>query len=219
MNTETTVFVVDPDEPSRAAVREVATTMGLQCEEYASGQEFLDTLDPSQAGCAVLEIKVPGVTGLQIQEMLTTREATLPVIFVSARPSVSIAVHAMRAGALHFFEKPFREHDLWSAIQEAVQLDQRRRETKLREEQQLERLGALNEKECAVIEMIARGLTKRAMAEELGVSVRTIEYYRTQLMRKLKINSVAGIVYVASSLDHRCLQRPNGTRKFVEIPR
>jgi two-component system response regulator FixJ len=202
LNTQPTVFVIDPDGPTRAAVRELASTMDLQCQEYVSGQEFLEVFDPSRAGCAVLEVKVPGITGLQIQEALVRRGATLPVVFLSARPSVSIAVHAMRAGALHFFEKPFREHDLWIAIQEAVQLDEQRRAARLRAGELEERLGTLTEKEYAVLEMIAQGKNKRAIATELGVSVRTIEHHRTQLMRKLKTNSLAGLLHVAMSLGN-----------------
>ena len=145
----------------------------------------------------MLEIRIPVVNGLQIQQRLADMGATLPIIFLTASASVSIAVHAMRMGAFHFFEKPFHEHDLWSAIQEAIQLDQERRKTRSLQEALEERINILSEKEFAVLELLADCKNKRTMAEELGVSVRTIEHHRTQLMRKLKTNSIAGLLRFA----------------------
>jgi len=108
----------------------------------------------------------------------------------------------MRAGALHFFEKPFRDYDLWTALQEAVELDHQRRLARLRQEEVEERLGVLTEKEYAVLEMICDGKTKKVMAAELGVSVRTVEHHRTQLARKLQVNSLAGLLHFAMSLKN-----------------
>src|SRR6266567_1584161 len=181
MKRQPTVFLVDPDGLTRDAVKSLTNLMDLHCEAFGSGQEFLDALDPDRPGCVVMEIKVPGINGLQIQQRLRETGVIFPVIFISAGPSVSIAVHAMRAGALHFLEKPVRENDLWSAIQEAIQLDQRRRQVKLQQQEVDERVGTLTEKEQAVLEMIAEGLAKHSIADELGVSVRTIEHHRTQL--------------------------------------
>ena len=119
------------------------------------------------------------------------------MIFLTASASISIAVHAMRMGAFHFLEKPFHEHDLWTAIQEAIQVDQERRKAGSLQEALEERIGMLSEKEFAVLELLAECKNKRVMAEELGVSVRTIEHHRTQLMRKLKTNSIAGLLRFA----------------------
>jgi two-component system, LuxR family, response regulator FixJ len=199
MNRQPTVFLVDPDGLTRDAVKKLTNQMDLRCEAFGSGQEFLDALDPDQPGCVVLEIKVPGINGLQIQQRLREAGVMFPVIFISAGPSVSIAVHAMRAGALHFLEKPVRENDLWNAVQEAVQLDQRRRQAQLQQQEVEERVGTLTEKEQAVLEMIAEGLAKHSIAIELGVSVRTIEHHRTQLMRKLQTSSLTGLMQFALS--------------------
>jgi FixJ family two-component response regulator len=199
MNHQPTVFLVDPDGTTRDAVSKLTSLMDVHCQAFSSGQEFLDALDPGEPGCIVMEIKVPGINGLQIQQRLRDQSALLPVIFISAAPSVSIAVHAMRAGALHFLEKPVRENDLWSVIQEAIQLDQHRREAKQQQAAIDERIGTLTEKEYAVLEMIADGRAKRAIAAELRVSVRTVEHHRTQLMRKLQTNSVAGLMQFALS--------------------
>jgi FixJ family two-component response regulator len=199
MNLQPTVYLVDPDGPTRKDIEQQTNLMGFRCKPFASGQEFLAAFDPADAGCIVLELRVPGINGLQIQQQLRESGATMPVVFISAGPSVSIAVHAMRAGALHFLEKPVRENDLWAAIQEAVQIDQRRRQAKLKQDEVDERLRGLTEKEQAVLDMMGAGMAKNVIAHELGVSVRTIEHHRTQLMRKLNTNSLAGLLQFALS--------------------
>ena len=178
MTISPTVFVVDPDEATQGSLRNLAGIMNLHCETYALGQEFLDAYDPLRSGCVILEIKVPGINGLQIQQILAKQRATLPLIFLCNQASVAIAVHAMRSGAFQFFEKPCREDDLWCAVQEAIQLDEPRRQARRREEEVEKGLARLTEKERLVLAMIAEGKTKLAMAADLGVSVRTVEYYR-----------------------------------------
>ena len=116
MTTSPTVYVVDPDEAIRRSVANLAGIMNLRCEPFATGDDFLESLDPACPGCLVTEIRVPGTSGLQIQQALIQRGVTLPVIFLSNHACVAIAVHAMRAGAVQFFEKPFREDELWGAI-------------------------------------------------------------------------------------------------------
>ncbi len=199
MNLQPTVYLVDPDGPTREDIEKQTNLMGFRFKPFASGHEFLAAFDPAEAGCIVLELRVPGFNGLQIQQRLRESGATMPVVFISTGPSVSIAVHAMRAGALHFLEKPIRENDLWATIQEAVQVDHRRRQVKLKQDEVDERLRGLTEKEQAVLEMMGAGLAKQVIASELGVSVRTIEHHRTQLMRKLNTNSLAGLLQLALS--------------------
>jgi two-component system, LuxR family, response regulator FixJ len=194
MTSSPTVFVVDPDATTRDSVRNLAGMMNLHCETFSLGQDFLDAYDPLRPGCMILEIKVPGVNGLQIQQILAKRRAMIPLIFLCNQSSVAIAVHAMRSGALQFFEKPCREDDLWGAVQEAIQVDARRRQVRLHEEEVQRRLSMLTEKERSVLDMTAEGKTKLAMASELGVSVRTIEYYRAQLLKKLRVSTQAGVL-------------------------
>lgn len=194
-----TVFLIDPDAAARDAITKLASLMNLHCEAFVSAEEFFAAFDPTRPCCVVMEIKVPGMNGLQIQKRLRESGTTMPIIFISSGPSVSIAVHAMRSGALHFLEKPLRENDLWNAIQEALQLDQNRRQAQRQREAIEARAETLTEKEHTVLEMIAEGLAKRAIASELGVSVRTVEHHRTQLMRKLQTNSLAGLLQFALS--------------------
>jgi len=176
--------------------------MDTRCEIYSDGRAFLDVFDKNRTGCLILEIQIPGVNGLQIQQKLNEAHATLPLIFLTTTASVSIAIHAMRLGAIHFLEKPFHSIDLWKTIQEAIEIDRQRRQTKLLHEGIRTRLEMLSEKEIAVMELIADCKTKGVIAKELGISVRTVEHHRTQLMRKLKANSIAGLLRFALTARH-----------------
>jgi two-component system response regulator FixJ len=202
MSRQPTVFLVDPDGPTRAAITKLAALMNLHCEAFDAGQEFIAVVDPARPGCVVMEIKLPGMHGLQIQQRLRDLGSTLPVIFISSRPSVSIAVQAMRSGALHFLEKPVCENDLWNTMRQAMQLDEQRRQVTLLKWEVDQLVGMLTETEQAALKMIADGWAESAIASELGVSVRTVEYYRTQLMRKLQTNSLADLMLFASNRMH-----------------
>jgi two-component system response regulator FixJ len=197
MTDQLTVFVIDSDGATRDAVCRLAHTMNLQCEVYASGAEFLESDYLARPGCVILEMRIPDTNGLALQEELARSEATLPVVFLTAHGTVSIAVRAMRAGAVHFLEKPLREHELWDAIQDAVALDQRRRQLSQRQRQCRKRLAELDPKEVRILEMIAEGQSKRAIAAEMQVCVRTVELRRNQIMKKLKFESIVELVHFA----------------------
>jgi RNA polymerase sigma factor (sigma-70 family) len=199
MSHRPTVFLVDPDRAIRELVRNLTHLMELECLAYSTGQEFVDGFDPARSGCLVMEIRVPGINGLQVQKWLHDSGSLLPVVFITAAPSVSIAVHAMRAGAVHVLEKPVRDNDLLNVIQEAIGLDRQRRLAQYAQQQVNNRIAALNEREQVVLELIADGVPKHAIAQQLGVSVRTVENHRTQLMRKLQTNSLAGLMQLALS--------------------
>jgi two-component system, LuxR family, response regulator FixJ len=203
MFTQPTVFVIEPDPGVRDAIGAVASILELRCETYTNGAEFLSTFDFNRPGCLVLEVLIPGMQGLLLQETLLRNSAVLPLIFLTSTASVSIAVHAMRAGALHFLEKPLREHDLWSAIQEAIEVDRKRREAKAVRDNIESHLSLLTEKEIAVLRLLAVGRSKRATAAGLDVSVRTVEYHYTNLMRKLKINSTTKLLSFALDAEHQ----------------
>ena len=197
MNNEPTVFVVDSDGATRDAVRDLAYTMNVPCEAYISGQEFLDAYDTSRPGCVVLEVRITDVSGLDILERLTTQGAVIPIVFLSAHASVSIAVRAMRAGATHFLEKPFREHELWDTIREAILLDAERRRALAKRRELDDQLAKLTPKQHQMLEMIAEGKSKQVVAAEAGVSLRTIEARRKHIMKKLGLDSTVELVHFA----------------------
>jgi len=196
-----TVFVVDADAATRNAVRELAGTMSLRCEAYASGREFMDAYDDSAPGCVVLELKIPGLGGIQIQRLLKARDNDIPVIFLTAQPELSIAVEAMRAGAVHFLEKPFRSHELWNAIQEAIDLDQQRRRTRRWREAIDKRLASLTARESEVLSRMGHGESNRQIASHMGVSVRTVEVHRASLAKKLNVSSLRELLDIAIALS------------------
>ena len=212
MNAAPTIFVIEPDPDVCESIKRIAHVLELRCEAYASGRDFLNSFDPHRPGCLVSEIGIPGVDGLRIQQELTNNGAALPVIFLTASASVSIAVHVMRMGSLHLLEKPVHEHDLWLAIKEAIRVDHERRKASSLRATIDAQIGRLSEKEIAVLELLAECKSKLAMAREMGVSVRTIEHHLTQLMRKLKSDSIAGLLRFALTMQQQPGPRP------VEMP-
>ena len=190
MANEPTVFVIDADGPTRDAVRNLVHTMNLPCETYTSGREFLDAYAPSRPGCVVLEVRVPDVNGLEIQERLAEQGAVIPLVFVTTESTVSLAVRAMRAGALHFLLKPFREHELWDIIRESVVLDAKRRHAATERAKIDEQLAELTSEERQLVKMIAEGKSKQDIASEVGVCVRTVELRRNRAMAKLGLGSL-----------------------------
>jgi FixJ family two-component response regulator len=189
-----TVFVVDPEIATRDAVRRIACMLDLHCETCDCGREFLDAAAREGYGCAVLELKIPGMSGLQVQQRLTEQGSPLAVIFLTDKPDFSIAVHAMRAGAVHFLEKPFREYELCDTIEEAVALSRSRWEASLQKEESRALLARLTLKERQVLRLISEGHARPSIASQLGVHVRTVESRRKQLMRKLGVLSQAELV-------------------------
>jgi len=201
-----TVYVVDEDPLARRNVRQSATMLNLHCEEYASGPEFIEGLDPSRPGCVVLESRIPGISGLEIQQHLATRAPSLPVVFVTRHATVSTAVRAMRAGAVNVLEKPAREIELWETLQEALHLNQQRRQAAQKRRQAGERIDRLTEKEREVMKAVSAGASNAEMASKFGVSQRTIELRRASMMKKLRVRSLAELVRLVTAAESELLE-------------
>ena len=212
MDAETTVFVVDGDPASQEVVRDLASAMNLRSEVYASGAEFLDSFDRSRPGCVVLELQVPGISGLEIQERLAEERSSLPVIFLTQHADVSIAVEVMRSGAVHFLEKPFRANELWRAIQEAIELNRKRREAEAWERELGRRIASLTAKERRVLTMLSRNKASKEIAAELNVCVRTVEVHRANLIRKLDVSSLKELLDIGM-LVRETLRQPAALEK------
>lgn len=216
---QATVFVVDGDIATRDAVLGLARTMNLQGEAYSSGQAFLRTDLQARPGCVILDVRVPDTNGLAVQQELAASDVTLPVIFLTSHATVSIAVRAMRAGAVNFLEKPLREHELWDAIQDALVMDKQRRRLRRQRHQYRERLSRLDSKEVRILTMIAEGRSKRAIAAEMEVCVRTVELRRTQIMKKLNFESIVELVHFALTASEDNGRHNNARRlDFAPIP-
>lgn len=197
----TTVFVLDGDAASCEAVRRLVSAMNLHCEVYTSGQEFLEAYEESWRGCLVMELRVPGVSGLQVQRALRAKGTRLPVVFLVSHADVSIAVEAMRNGAIHFLEKPFRAHELWNAIQEAIDFDQEWHEDSGWQEALDRRLATLTAKERQVLELLGQGKSNHDIAATMGVSTRTVEVHRARLMQRLEVTSLKELMEIAIMLS------------------
>lgn len=196
-----TVFIVDDDEGVRDGLSLLLATVGLSCELYESAHDFLDAYDGTRRGCLVLDIRMPRMTGLDLQKKLQEMGCTVPVIFITGHGDIPMAVEAMRHGALDFIRKPFREHDLLERINEALNIDEDAHRKALDRQQIAEKLSTLTEREKEVFERVADGYMNKVIAAELGISERTVEVHRGQVMKKLDVRTLAQLVRVKIELE------------------
>jgi two-component system response regulator FixJ len=197
MHNHLTVFAIDSDAASRAAVRRLAESMNVNFEGYASGEEFLANYDSSKSGCVLMEVRIPDVSGLELQQQLAVEDAPPPVVFLTAHATVPVVVRAMRSGALDVMEKPFQEQELWETIQKAFRLDHEQRELVDQQRRFRAQLGLLTQKEHDVLRCLAEDKPTRAIARELHISVRTVELRKSQMSRKLRLKSPMALLRVA----------------------
>ena len=189
-----TVMVVDDDPALRNAMRILLKSVGLDSRLFASAQEFLESYQPSQIGCLVLDIRMPGMSGLELQEQLNKRGAVIPVIFMSGHGDIPMAVEAMQHGAFDFLQKPFRDQDLLDRIQRAIAKHQQLFKSLGEHERIRGLLDLLTPREREVLDLMAQGKQNKAIAQVLNVSPRTIEIHRSRVMEKMNAHSVAELV-------------------------
>jgi len=196
-----TVFVVDDDSAVRKSFHWLVESIGLEIESFSSGQEFLEKHDASRPGCLVLDVRMPGMSGIELQETLAAKGIQIPIIIVTGYGDVPTAVRAMKKGAVDFIEKPFNDQEMLDRIQVAIERDAKiRREQTLRE-QLAERLTALTPREKLVMSLVVDGLSNKEIARDLGISPRTIEVHRAKVMEKMQAGSLAELVRFAGLCD------------------
>jgi len=197
---EATVAVIDDDPDIREALRGLLRSVGLGVELFASVQEFLGTARPDLPGCLILDVRLPGRSGLDLQDELAKANLHLPVIFISGYADVPISVRAMKAGAVEFLTKPVRDQDLLDAVQQAIAQDRARRD----DERGFARLRAdfdtLTPREREVMMMVVAGRLNKQIAAELRISDATVKVHRGQVMRKMRARSLAELVSMADKL-------------------
>ena len=196
MSNDQTVFVVDDDEGVREGLSLLLSTVGQPCELYESALEFLDEYENGRDGCLVLDIRMPRMTGLDLQGKLIEMGSRLPVIFITGHGDIPMAVEAMRRGAVDFIRKPFREHDLLDRINEALSASDAARKRTLDRLALDEKLSSLSNREWEVFERVANCDMNKVIAADLGISERTVEVHRGQVMRKLDVATLAQLVRV-----------------------
>jgi len=188
------VYLVDDDEAVRDALGLLFKSVGLECQLFGSALEFLEAYDPRRHSCLVADIRMPGLSGLDLQQRLNEQRADVPVIFITGHGDVPMAVNAMKSGALDFIQKPFRDQDLIDRINKALAQDRERRAVRAEQNVILERLALLTPREAEVMKRVVRGQANKVIALDLGVSQRTVELHRARVMRKLKMRSLAELV-------------------------
>ena len=190
------VFVVDDDDGVRDGLSLLLATVGQSCELYESANEFLEAYDNDKSGCLVLDIRMPRMTGLDLQKKLIEMGSKLPIIFITGHGDIPMAVEAMRRGAVDFIRKPFREHDLLDRINEALAVDGTARKRAMGQQALEDKLSSLSPREWEVFERVAEGDMNKVIAADLGISERTVEVHRAQVMKKLNVNTLAQLVRI-----------------------
>lgn len=195
------VFVVDDDEAVRGSLRLLLKSVGLVPSAFGSARDFLEGYDPAQPGCLVLDVRMPQMSGLELQEELNRRGAILPVIFITGHGDVAMAVEAIQAGAFDFLQKPFRDQDLIDRIQRALEKDRLGRAALAELGHIRDRYDSLTPREREVASLMCQGRANKQMAADLGVSQRTIEIHRGRVMEKMSAASLAQLVRMMMDLD------------------
>jgi two-component system response regulator FixJ len=194
-----TVFVVDDDPGVLDSLAFLFRSVGLEAVTYASANEFLGDYDPEKAGCLVLDVRMPGMSGLELQERLEARGSTLPIIFLTAHGDVPMAVKALKAGAVDFVQKPFRDQELIDKIQYALKENERLRKDLGRQDEISARIATLTPRETEVMNLVVDGKSNKAIAHTLDLSQRTVEIHRARVMEKMGAGSVAELVRMVIS--------------------
>ena len=192
--TEPTVFIVDDDAAVLDSIAELVTSVGLHAARFRSAQEFRDSFNPERAGCLVLDVRMAHTSGLALQEELNAIGARIPIVFISGHGDISVAIKTIKAGAVDFVQKPYREQQLLDSINEALRRDAEARQVAGSAEGFAERLAALTERERDVLDQVVQGLSSKAIAKVLGISYRTVELHRSHIMEKLRVHSVAELI-------------------------
>jgi FixJ family two-component response regulator len=199
--TDAMVFVVDDDAPMRESLKNLIRSVGLRAEFFASAQEFLRSKRPDVPSCLVLDVRLPGLSGLDLQRRTSEAGLEIPIIFITGHGDIPMTVRAMKAGAVEFLTKPFRDQDLLDAIQQALERDRKARDQRAEIEELRSRFASLTAREREVMARVVAGLLNKQIGGELGTSETTVKIHRHQVMEKMGAMSLPELVRMADRLQ------------------
>lgn len=198
--TEACTHIIDDDEAIRDALQWLFKTRGVNCRCWPSGEAFLDAWQPAWRGCIVLDIRMQGMSGLECFDTLLARGCELPVIFITGHGDVPMAVAALKKGAFHFIEKPFNDHDLVELVEKALAADRERQRAAASRETVEARIATLTQREREVMEQILAGKYNKVIADELSISMRTVEAHRSRIFDKMAVRSAVELAQLLTTL-------------------
>lgn len=208
---EGTVFIVDDDGDIRDGVSLLVQSVGLSAEVFSSADEFIEHYEPTQQGCLVLDIRMPGMSGLELQAKLDADRLWPPIIFISAHGDIPLAAHAIRAGAVDFIQKPFNNHVLLERIQEALAVDRENRRLRALAGDLEERLSKLTERELEIMKLLAAGESTKQIAGRLAISPKTVDNHRAKILEKMNVENPTQLSRLLSMQDSK--RGPPGGRR------
>jgi FixJ family two-component response regulator len=196
MTNKQTVFIIDDDEAIRDGLEMLLESIGQESRSFVSGNAFLDVYNNKMAGCLVLDIRMPKMSGLEVQQKLKQLDCLMPIIFITGHGDIPMAVEAMRLGAIDFIRKPFNEQDLIDRINEALKLDNRQHEETINKLKDKSKVDSLSSREREVFERVTDGFMNKVIAADLCISERTVEVHRSHVMEKLEAKTLAQLVRI-----------------------
>ena len=202
---EQVVFVLDDDPSMRTAIRELIEAVGMTCQTFGSGQELLGAVLPDVPRSLVLDVRLPGLSGLNLQRELTERGINMPIIFITGHGDIPMSVQAMKAGAVEFLTKPFRDQDLLDAIEQGIERDRSARKHLSEIRELRDRTEVLTPREREVMRLVVTGMLNKQIAVELDISEKTVNVHRGQVMQKMRADSLAELVRMTEKLETNSL--------------